>query len=173
MSSLVRVLTNTGKSVKHFTVDALTGKYYERLLRVPGIKNLEVSDPDLEANLTEDELRRMREKFHYLAPKERKPEPLPLVEAVVIAMGDEIAWREETAIADLIFEPEPMPLAQSESDPPSIQGIPDEHTFVHENPITGKLRMADRPYENGNPVDVQIEEIEPQAAKRGPKPKQA
>jgi len=171
MSSLVRVLTNTGKSVKHFTVDALTGKYYERLLKVPGIKNLEVSDPDLEANLTEDELRIMREKFPYLAPKERKPEPLPLGEAVVVAMGDEITWREETAIADLIFEPEP--LAQSESAPPSIQGIPDEHTFVHENPITGKLRMADRPYENGKPVDAPAEETEPQAAKRGRKPKQA
>lgn len=137
MSSLVRVLTNTGKSVKHFTVDALTGKYYDRLLRVPGIKNLEVSDPDLEANLTEDELHRMREKFPYLAPKERKPEPLPL----------------------------------GEPEPPSIDGIPDEHTVVVENPHTGKLRMADRPYEGGNPVEIVAEQ--PQAAKRGRKPKQA
>jgi len=118
MSSLVRVLTNTGKSVKHFTVDALTGKYYDRLLRVPGIKNLEVSDPDLEANLTEDELRRMREKFPYLTPKERKPEPLPLGEAVSLPVVFDV------------FAP-------------------------------------------STPTESIAEEIEPQAAKRGRKPKQA
>lgn len=119
MSSLVRVLTNTGKSVKHFTVDALTGKYYERLLRVPGIKNLEVSDPDLEANLTEDELRRMREKFPYLAPKERKPEPLPLVDP-------------------LFSHPIPMPV---------------------NSPQFGTIE--------------EVTQEQPQAAKRGRKPKQA
>lgn len=78
MSSLVRVLTNTGKSVKYFNVDALTGKFFDRLIKLPAIKNLEVSDPDLETKLTPDELRRMREKFPYLAPKVRKAEPLPL-----------------------------------------------------------------------------------------------
>lgn len=81
MSSLVRVLTNTGKSVKFFNVDALTGKFFDRLIKLPAIKNLEVSDPDLETKLTPDELRRMREKFPYLAPKARKAEPLPLSDA--------------------------------------------------------------------------------------------
>jgi len=139
MSSLVRVLTNTGKSVKHFTVDALTGKYYERLLRVPGIKNLEVSDPDLEANLTEDELRRMREKFPYLAPKERKPEPLPL--------GDVV-----------IFNPTIEPVEAVISIATSSDNLPASDV---------ELTVA-----FGNPLES-VTEDQPQAKKRGPKPKQA
>lgn len=138
MSSLVRVLTNTGKSVKHFTVDALTGKYYERLLRVPGIKNLEVSDPDLEANLTEDELRRMREKFPYLAPKERKPEPLPLGENVVLGVDLNTVPKETAQFIEAI----------------SQITVEDFEAAISKLDATGT-------------------EEQPQAAKRGRKPKQA
>ena len=141
MSSLVRVLTNTGKSVKHFTVDALTGKYYERLLRVPGIKNLEVSDPDLESNLTEDELRRMREKFPYLAPKERKPEPLPL------PLGEMV-----------IFNPTIEPVEAVISIATSSDNLPASDV---------ELTVA-----FGIPPES-VTEDQPQAVKRGRKPKQA
>ncbi len=151
MSSLVRVLTNTGKSVKHFTVDALTGKYYDRLLRVPGIKNLEVSDPDLEANLTDDELRRMREKFPYLAPKERKPEPLPLGESVA-AVDENI---ETIAV--------------------HVDDLPD---FIETMEGIGATVELSSPSSSPIPVEVILENLndtkeQPQAAKRGRKPKQA
>jgi hypothetical protein len=87
-STLVRTLVNNGKDVRFFNVDALTGPFFDRLLRIPSIKNLEVSDPDLEKNLTAEELKAIREKFPYLVPKVRKPEPLPLAETVLVNTED-------------------------------------------------------------------------------------
>lgn len=133
-SSLVRVLVNNGKSIKYFNVDALTGRFFDRLLKLPAIKNLEVSDPDLEANLTEDELRRMREKFPYLAPRVRKAEPLPLV-----------TDQEREAVNKDVY---------------SALEIPETATIVFDHGLNDGLKETDT-------------KEQPQAAKRGRKPKQA
>jgi outer membrane biosynthesis protein TonB len=138
-SPLIRTLVNNGKGIRFFNFDALTGQFVDRLLKIKSIGNIEISDPELETKLTNEQLATLRAKYPYLAPKVRKAEPLPLVE----------------------------------SEPPSIDGIPDEHPVVVENPHTGKLRMADRPYEDGKPVEIVAEQPQTEPAKRGRKPKQA
>ena len=131
-----------GKDVRFFNFEALTRPQHEweRFLRIAGIKNLEISDPTVQDQLTKDQFDILCKRFTYLAPKVRKAEPLPLVE----------------------------------SEPPSIDGIPDEHTFVMQTLFNGKMRMVDRPYEDGKPVEIVAEQPQTEPAKkRGRKPKQA
>lgn len=78
-NTLIKCIVN-GKEPKLFNFEALTGNFFERLLKLPNIKSIEVSDPTLEDKLTKDEFSQLAQRFEYLAPKVRKPEPLPLDE---------------------------------------------------------------------------------------------
>jgi hypothetical protein len=77
-SPLIRTLVNNGKGIRFFNFDALTGQFVDRLLKIKSIGNIEISDPELETKLTNEQLATLRAKYPYLAPKVRKAEPLPL-----------------------------------------------------------------------------------------------
>ena len=78
-NTLIKCIVN-GKELRLFNYEALTGEFFSRLLKLPNIKSIEVSDPNLEDKLTKDEFSQLAKRFEYLAPKVRKPEPLPLEE---------------------------------------------------------------------------------------------
>jgi len=78
-NTLIKCLVN-GKDVRQFNYQALTGEFFDRLLKLPNIKTLEIIDTDVKDNLTTDEFAKLVSRFEYLAPKVRKPEPLPLEE---------------------------------------------------------------------------------------------
>ena len=78
-NTLIKCIVN-GKELRLFNYEALTGEFFGRLLKLPNIKSIEVSDPNLEEKLTKDEFTQLAKRFEYLAPKVRKPEPLPLDE---------------------------------------------------------------------------------------------
>jgi hypothetical protein len=78
-NTLIKCIVN-GKELRLFNYEALTGEFFSRLLKLPNIKSIEVSDPNLEDKLTKDEFSQLAQRFEYLAPKVRKPEPLPLEE---------------------------------------------------------------------------------------------
>jgi len=80
-NTLIKCIVN-GKELRLFNYEALTGEFFGRLLKLPNIKSIEVSDPNLEDKLTKDEFSQLAQRFEYLAPKVRKPEPLPLEEFI-------------------------------------------------------------------------------------------
>jgi hypothetical protein len=82
-NTLIKCIVN-GKEPKFFNFEALTGEFFSRLLKLPNIKSIEVSDPNLQEKLSEDEFNVLATRFEYLKSKVRKPEPLPLEELVVI-----------------------------------------------------------------------------------------
>lgn len=70
MSKLIRVVQG-GKFVREIRLDALLGKYFERIEKAHG--TVEVVDTELESKLTTDELQKLYDKFPELDPKR----PLP------------------------------------------------------------------------------------------------
>tara|TARA_R110000868_G_scaffold390387_1_gene660049 strand:+ start:632 stop:976 length:345 start_codon:yes stop_codon:yes gene_type:complete len=89
-NTLIKCIVN-GKEPKFFNFEALTGNFFERLLKLPNIKSIEVADPNLEDKLTKDEFTQLAQRFEYLAPKVRKPEPLPLEEFETLIQPKPIA----------------------------------------------------------------------------------
>jgi hypothetical protein len=78
-NTLIKCIVN-GKETRFFNFQSLTGEFFDRLVKLPNIKSIEVSDPNLAEKLTENEFTQLAKRFEYLAPKVRKPEPLPLEE---------------------------------------------------------------------------------------------
>lgn len=97
MSKLIRVIQG-GKRVREIRLDALLGNYFDRLERAHG--TVEISDPELESKLSEDELQKLYAKFPYLNPNRPLPpkpstEPIAFretkeVESVDVVTNDEI-----------------------------------------------------------------------------------
>lgn len=83
MSKLIRVVQG-GKQVREIRLDAILGKFFDRLEKAHG--TVEISDPDLETKLDESELKRLYAKFPELNPNRPLP-PKPSTEP--------IAFREE------------------------------------------------------------------------------
>lgn len=83
MSKLIRVVQG-GKQVREIRLDAILGKFFDRLEKAHG--TVEISDPDLETKLDESELNQLYAKFPELNPNRPLP-PKPSTEP--------IAFREE------------------------------------------------------------------------------
>ena len=83
MSKLIRVVQG-GKQVREIRLDAILGKFFDRLEKAHG--TVEISDPDLETKLDESELNQLYAKFPELNPNRPLP-PKPSTE--------QIAFREE------------------------------------------------------------------------------
>lgn len=83
MSKLIRVVQG-GKQVREIRLDAILGKFFDRLEKAHG--TVEISDPDLETKLDESELKQLYAKFPELNPNRPLP-PKPSTEP--------IAFREE------------------------------------------------------------------------------
>jgi len=83
MSKLIRVVQG-GKQVREIRLDAILGKFFDRLEKAHG--TVEISDPDLETKLDESELKQLYAKFPELNPNRPLP-PKPPTEP--------IAFREE------------------------------------------------------------------------------
>lgn len=83
MSKLIRVVQG-GKFVREIRLDALLGKYFERIEKAHG--TVEVVDTELESKLTTDELQKLYAKFPELDPKRPLP-PKPSTEPVKFREG--------------------------------------------------------------------------------------
>ena len=83
MIKLIRVVQG-GKQVREIRLDAILGKFFDRLEKAHG--TVEISDPDLETKLDESELKQLYAKFPELNPNR----PLPLKPST-----EPIAFREE------------------------------------------------------------------------------
>lgn len=101
MSKLIRVVQG-GKQVREIRLDAILGKFFDRLEKAHG--TVEISDPDLETKLDEGELKLLYAKFPELNPSRPLP-PKPSTEP--------IAFRDEPTVAD---EVEGLTLAKAFED---------------------------------------------------------
>lgn len=78
MSKLIRAVQG-GKLVREIRLDALLGKFFDRIEKAHG--TVEISDPDLEMKLDESELKQLYAKFPELNPNRPLP-PKPSTEPI-------------------------------------------------------------------------------------------
>ena len=101
MSKLIRVVQG-GKQVREIRLDAILGKFFDRLEKAHG--TVEISDPDLESKLDESELKQLYAKFPELNPNRPLPpkpstEPIEFREEVVI---EEVSDVEELTNEEIV-----------------------------------------------------------------------
>jgi len=98
MSKLIRVVQG-GKQVREIRLDAILGKFFERLEKAHG--TVEISDPDLESKLDEGELKQLYAKFPELNPNRPLP-PKPSTET--IAFREDVVVEEVSDVEELTNE---------------------------------------------------------------------
>ena len=98
MSKLIRVVQG-GKQVREIRLDAILGKFFDRLEKAHG--TVEISDPDLETKLDESELKRLYAKFPELNPNRPLP-PKPSTEP--IAFREDVVVEEVSDVEELTNE---------------------------------------------------------------------
>ena len=98
MSKLIRVVQG-GKQVREIRLDAILGKFFDRLEKAHG--TVEISDPDLESKLDESELKQIYAKFPELNPNRPLP-PKPSTEP--IAFREDVVVEEVSNVEELTNE---------------------------------------------------------------------
>ena len=98
MIKLIRVVQG-GKQVREIRLDAILGKFFDRLEKAHG--TVEISDPDLESKLDESELNQLYAKFPELNPNRPLP-PKPSTET--IAFREEVVIEEVSDVEELTNE---------------------------------------------------------------------
>lgn len=98
MSKLIRVVQG-GKQVREIRLDAILGKFFDRLEKAHG--TVEISDPDLESKLDEGELKQLYAKFPELNPNRPLP-PKPSTET--IAFREDVVVEEVSDVEELTNE---------------------------------------------------------------------
>jgi hypothetical protein len=98
MSKLIRVVQG-GKQVREIRLDAILGKFFDRLEKAHG--TVEISDPDLESKLDESELNQLYAKFPELNPNRPLP-PKPSTEP--IAFREDVVVEEVSDVEELTNE---------------------------------------------------------------------
>lgn len=93
MSKLIRVVQG-GKQVREIRLDAILGKFFDRLEKAHG--TVEISDPDLESKLDESELKQLYAKFPELNPNRPLP-PKPSTEPIAFR-GDDKAVKRQASL---------------------------------------------------------------------------
>lgn len=101
MSKLIRVVQG-GKQVREIRLDAILGKFFDRLEKAHG--TVEISDPDLESKLDERELKKLYAKFPELNPNRALPTK---------PSDEPLAFREEPTVTN---EVEDLTLGKSFED---------------------------------------------------------
>jgi hypothetical protein len=101
MIKLIRVVQG-GKQVREIRLDAILGKFFDRLEKAHG--TVEISDPDLETKLDESELKQLYAKFPELNPDRPLPhkpstEPIAFREDVVV---EEVSDVEELTNEEIV-----------------------------------------------------------------------
>ena len=98
MIKLIRVVQG-GKQVREIRLDAILGKFFDRLEKAHG--TVEISDPDLESKLDEGELKQLYAKFPELNPNRPLP-PKPSTET--IAFREDVVVEEVSDVEELTNE---------------------------------------------------------------------
>ena len=98
MIKLIRVVQG-GKQVREIRLDAILGKFFDRLEKAHG--TVEISDPDLESKLDESELKQIYAKFPELNPNRPLP-PKPSTEP--IAFREDVVVEEVSNVEELTNE---------------------------------------------------------------------
>ena len=98
MIKLIRVVQG-GKQVREIRLDAILGKFFDRLEKAHG--TVEISDPDLESKLDESELNQLYAKFPELNPNRPLP-PKPSTEP--IAFREDVVVEEVSNVEELTNE---------------------------------------------------------------------
>lgn len=74
-NALIRVVTGKKAIPRYLTYQAVTGRFFDRLVKIHGI--VEIADPELESKLSKEQLKEVYEKFPHLKPIYiKEPEPL-------------------------------------------------------------------------------------------------
>lgn len=128
-----------GKTIEFLPIKMLTGPNIKAVEKRRGA-GIEIADPELGVKLTKAQLKALAVNFPEIDPDfELPPEPLPLTDA---------------ELGDLLAEP------------PLIDGVPEEHTtVVFSSYLNEKIRLVNRPYQDGMPVAHETET--PAPIKRG------